>query len=132
MCFAMAFSMIGSMSAPYWVWISCWMACSRNAPPALETLIPSLSAIRSSSAFTTGLTHNVSLTVFRLAVGLFCEREVVVLIRCARMSFLSDAGCGEAMRARGGAGLSCHTLPRSCCDFSAFDRWGNVVRDDWV
>src|SRR6266446_1773186 len=92
-------------------------AFSRNAAPVADMLKPSLSAMRSNSAFTTGFTHTVSLTVFRLGVGLFCERELFLSVSCARIMFLSDAGCVEAMRAREGRGLSCLTPLRGCWPF---------------
>lgn len=110
----MALSIMVSNNAPCWVCISVWIAFSRNAAPVAETLNFSASAMRASSAFTTGLTHKTSCTVFRVGMGRFCVRGGFVCNGCERKGFGGDAGCGVAVRARGAAGLSCRT-PRSGC-----------------
>ena len=68
-----------------------------------------LEALRSTSAFTLGSTHTVSLEIRKLAVLAFCDRTVLVVIVCARRGMSTRAGWREAMRARDNARLSCLT-----------------------
>src|SRR6266849_299860 len=113
--------MMGCKRLPYCISTFACIALSRNAPPVAETLNPSCCAILCNSAFTTGLTHKVRCTVFRLGVGLFCEREGLLFIDCGRITFLRGAGCAEAMRSRFDAPLSCLTPRRGCCTFGEYD-----------
>jgi MFS family permease len=56
-------TIMGSKRVPYCISMSVCIAFSRNAAPVAERLNPARSAFRSSSDFTLGFTHKVTLTV---------------------------------------------------------------------
>ena len=49
-----------------------------------------------------------------------------------RIPFLGGAGCGEAVRAGGGVGLSCHTPLNGCFTLRRDDRRGKIVCENWI
>src|SRR5437763_1597705 len=108
------------------------MAFSRNAAPTEETLNPSLAAVRANSAFTPGFTQRVRWTVFRCLVFPLWGRGVFVFFGVGRMVLCGGAGCGVAVRAVLGVGLSCRTPRSSCATFTDRSRRGNASRDNWV